>query len=965
MGRYRRAVAEQLRTLGVDAIEQTTFPADYLTIQSMLKNKINGSDAVICLIGPVCGEGPRTGPPRSWTQIEYDVAKELGKRIFVFSAGPNCPFDDTGRDTDEQRERQCQHIATLRRHERCFRDFQSEEGVRMLTGEVVARIRDEIAAPTDLWTQVTAFYPTPLAGVFADHFRCEEERRIRILARQALRWATLLAVHDGLVHGIWGHHDLDAPARAGGLLQPLEPDCAHALLQLACPPDAGTPSDRFVPEFAGWGRRLGSLFAPLLKSYELLSRLNVPPRRSSEAIRTLKEQLAALYRELDFLGRYLLLTVSSDDSEESLTAHLLRGVEACTVAVSADADSSLPLAPGRAYLLSLDRREAIGLWPVFWPYTPRQGCDLWGWYRLRRLDGSFELDMESFRESDQGTVRDCDEGPSSTDDDASRVADLRATLGAWLGPNWAKQVLGEAEFQSKMPWRGKLLDEESWQAVLKKALPFEQVDLVLGRRYRLSPPAVHRGTYADLFEATEQVARSEGPGAETASYRSPRLLHLLREDVTSDQTVRAWFQRRRDCWSRLEDPAVLRILPDSATDAAAPRAYIVTDLVPDARSLESWLDSGQPIPDEQVLGVLTVAARICQEAHSRGIRLMAIPPRHLLVDAGGALHLTGFESALPADSTPWLGLPSSRKYFLRFCKDWSTIAPEVEQRPGTPAPTADVFALGILLARLRGLSAQPADTLAMGDWSDRWKCLAFHCLARDPNLRFQSPEQLLTFLGGWLHRKAGEGAPTVRVPSAASPIASGESAEVRGFHMALWPVTNDEYLHFCGATGYPLPQHLDPDGAGRLAAPWLPVTHVSLTDAEKYASWLSRWTGASWRIPTEREWLWAATLGEDRTYPWGNRDAVTTLANYGPAFRGPTVVGAFPAGRAASGCLDMAGNVWEWCSDRPTFDDPRRILKGGAYDFGVDGLRVSSRHRAVVLCRGPHVGFRLLCEDQA
>lgn len=118
----------------------------------------------------------------------------------------------------------------------------------------------------------------------------------------------------------------------------------------------------------------------------------------------------------------------------------------------------------------------------------------------------------------------------------------------------------------------------------------------------------------------------------------------------------------------------------------------------------------------------------------------------------------------------------------------------------------------------------------------------------------------------------------------------------------------------------------------------VPVTGVSYDDATAYAAWLSRRTGAVWRLPTVEEWAFAAggkavdhalgveTDGLDPAQRWllqyEKESALGTNA-----FATPEPLGHF--GLNEFGVADLSAVVWEWtatCASRTTLDDAGRMV---------------------------------------
>src|SRR5215216_6335310 len=105
-GSFRDAVEVEIQKKGCFAENQSSFGVDYRTVEEMLRRKLQDADAVIHIVGFRYGAEPKDRPAgkprRSYTQMEYDIARELEKPIYVFLSS-----DAAVRDTpsaDEQPE---------------------------------------------------------------------------------------------------------------------------------------------------------------------------------------------------------------------------------------------------------------------------------------------------------------------------------------------------------------------------------------------------------------------------------------------------------------------------------------------------------------------------------------------------------------------------------------------------------------------------------------------------------------------------------------------------------------------------------------------------------------------------------------------------------------------------------------------------------------------------------------------
>ena len=160
------------------------------------------------------------------------------------------------------------------------------------------------------------------------------------------------------------------------------------------------------------------------------------------------------------------------------------------------------------------------------------------------------------------------------------------------------------------------------------------------------------------------------------------------------------------------------------------------------------------------------------------------------------------------------------------------------------------------------------------------------------------------------------------------------------------------------------------------------MIYVNWDDAQAYVRWLSRKSGARYRLLSEAEWEYVARAGTTTPFYFGSTIS-PDQANYRGTriygsgrkgvYREKTVpVGGFPSN--AFGLHDVHGNVWEWFEDCwngsyagapgngdawTTGDCGKRVLRGGSWSNHPGDVRAARRFLDRADDRDRSSGFRV------
>jgi len=139
-------------------------------------------------------------------------------------------------------------------------------------------------------------------------------------------------------------------------------------------------------------------------------------------------------------------------------------------------------------------------------------------------------------------------------------------------------------------------------------------------------------------------------------------------------------------------------------------------------------------------------------------------------------------------------------------------------------------------------------------------------------------------------------------------------AVTKAFALGRTEVSNADYSAYCTRTGHCKP----PEGQSEY-----PATNISIDDARAYVTWLSKVTGAQYRIPNDGEWTYAVTA------QGGNPDlsSVNCLVEIGgKKMRGDAPEPVQSGTSNTWGLYNTLGNVQEW-----VLSGTSTLVRGGAF----------------------------------
>ncbi|MCQ2252442.1 MAG: formylglycine-generating enzyme family protein, partial [Bacteroidales bacterium] len=141
----------------------------------------------------------------------------------------------------------------------------------------------------------------------------------------------------------------------------------------------------------------------------------------------------------------------------------------------------------------------------------------------------------------------------------------------------------------------------------------------------------------------------------------------------------------------------------------------------------------------------------------------------------------------------------------------------------------------------------------------------------------------------------------------------------------------------------------------------LPVEQVSWsTVSNNFMSALNnKIAGKNFRLPSSAEWEFAAKGGkESQNYTYSGSNTLSDVGWYKSNSGSKTHEVATKKANEL-GIYDMAGNVWEWCSDKYASNFSESVIRGASWSNESKDCEITFSHHAPSSTTFNDIGFRL------
>lgn len=486
-------------------------------------------------------------------------------------------------------------------------------------------------------------------------------------------------------------------------------------------------------------------------------------------------------------------------------------------------------------------------------------------------------------------------------------------------------------------------------------------------------------------------------------------LKILPDELANYDWATCALKREAEAASRLSHKYIIRLYNSDIEDG---KGYISMEYI-DGDTLEQTLSKEGPLAPAEAA---RLGMQICEGldyAHCRGVVHRDIKPSNILLTHQRNIKITDFGIARIVKDTMTRVSRLAKAGTIAYMSPEQLLGKTVDGR-------SDIYSFGVMLYELltgslpfstgdityQHLHAVPdLPTVKNRDIPPQLVFVIMKCLEKKAEKRFQTAKEIVPLMQAFIGSDAGrspfkpkhtpgivnsDGNHPGMVYVAAGYFSAGDDElaayliqtkwdEWRlpqkafkrieytdAFWIDTYPVTCGQYKKFTDATGHRVP-YLDEEraqgynwenGTFPLGQENHPVVLVSWNDAQAYAQWAGK------RLPTELEWEKAARGIDSRKYPWGNEEPDHSRCNYGGHEAGTTPVDKYEQWKSPSGCVDMAGNVWNWCADPHPFEDKLKLMKGGSWDFSAVSTQCAFHDYVQAWEQWNHDGFRCVMDDR-